>query len=101
MCKGFKLVLFDDVDNFSVNVQNFPLLPIGSSVTLDLGKYVFESLEIESYHTSNTYGTLIFCKIDANNPPPGAPTRKQLKEICKQDSNLSHEYLFPTVIDFG
>jgi hypothetical protein len=81
------LSLQDEADGeyFAIPVTNFPIIPIGSLVTLKLDGYIFENLEIKGYSASNYLGNAVEVTFDTNKLQPGEPTLNELKASMRID----------------
>lgn len=88
---------------FAIPVTNFPIIPIGSLVTLKLGPYTFEDLAVKYYSASNYLGNSVDVEFNTEQLNPGEPTLEQLSSLMKVDEEQTFgcRSLYPETINFG
>ena len=101
------LILGNSTGQFiAIPVANFPLLPIGSNVSVYISEKVwFEGVPITKYTTTNRLGTEIDVDLrgphgDLTNDEALDSLWARIAEVCIRDLTEHVDWLFPHVIAF-
>jgi hypothetical protein len=92
-----------DDDNYGVILLNFPILPVGSRVSLDLDPEIAFEFSIKEYMVCNIYGLSVNLEFEAKAAVRGE-TWDRLEKIsltAKEAGGQLTERYYPHVVDFG
>lgn len=94
-------------EGICIPVLNFPLLPIGSRITIHLKeKTIIEEAKIVEYQATNKYGPIV--KISIREAREEVERSREIDKIwdsvaalCQPDMGMLCELLYPDPIDFS
>ena len=102
MLEKCTLVTFTGGECYGISAINFPMLPVGSKLTIYLGELVIEDVTIQGYHACNKRGAVVDLEcIDKDAFNHIAPTPEQLQELFAESDTGLTEYVYPETIDFN
>ena len=89
----------------AIPVKNFPALPVGSEVELDLGEEIwFENGRIEEYTVDNKNGLMIklaFPNLDNDDTFLDDERWNAIAKHCVEDGKTLVDFVYPHIIDYG